>query len=601
MRTAYPPRISSVQRPLRLIGTSVAIVALLGAACAPAAPAPTSAPAKPTEVPKPGAAAPATSASPAAAKPAASPVASPAAAKPGAPGQRGGVLRASTLGGGPKVLHPYPESQAYTSPWTDADTLMNAYLVSINFETLEWQADPNRSLARELPKISSDGRVYTYTLRDDIKWSDGKPITSADFQFAWDNASKKENNWVSYSTTVERIESVRTPDAKTVEFTLKQPLAKFLGINLTRDVVPVPKHVWEGKPWLDAQANPEVVKPTVVSGPYLPKELTAERHTYTRNPNYWGKQPNLDEISFIQANPQTIVELLKTRQVEWAQNVPPAQWEDTTKQPNINAVRWSGGIGTYRVMQYNLKRPFLSDKRVRQALAHTINRDDLVQFEDGLATPQFGLYPTNNTWSFDGVNKYAFDMNRARQLLQDAGYRMEGGALRGSDGQPVKLEILWPTTSAPRGKIATYLQQQWKPLGIETTVTGMEFNAMVDKYQRQKDFDIVMGTWGQTSPDPDGVKSQFTTDGTQNAGGYSNPRVDELFQQGAVEQDDNKRRQIYNEIQQLVIEDLSQYSMITLDSTTAFDKRVQGVRPLKGNDILTRNNGQFAEWSLSPQ
>ncbi|TMC68832.1 MAG: hypothetical protein E6J13_13175, partial [Chloroflexi bacterium] len=176
--------------------------------------------------------------------------------------RKGGTLRASTLGGLPKVLHPYPEPQNNTTPASDAQNLIWAGLISVDYDkTLDYRADPKRDLAKDLPKISSDGKTFTFTLRDDIKWSDGKPITAADFQFAWDQASKKENNWVALTTVVDRIASFKTPDPKTVEVTLKDQLARFLALGIAGAIAPMPRQVWEGKPWLDATANPEVLKP----------------------------------------------------------------------------------------------------------------------------------------------------------------------------------------------------------------------------------------------------------------------------------------------------------------------------------------------------
>jgi peptide/nickel transport system substrate-binding protein len=190
-------------------------------------------------------------------------------------------------------------------------------------------------------------------------------------------------------------------------------------------------------------------------------------------------------------------------------------------------------------------------------------------------------------------------MNRAKALLTEAGFTLNAGVLRDKAGQPVKLEILWPTTSQPRGKMATYAQQQWKELGVEVTVTGMEFNAMVDRYSRLKDFDVVMGSFSQSGIDPDGINSQYRSDGSQNAGGYNNPRVDELLKQGSVELDEAKRKTIYNDIQKLVVDDLPVYPMLTLKTFTAFDKKVTGVTPLKGGDILRQNNMQVLDWSIA--
>src|SRR3954447_2622605 len=140
------------------------------------------------------------------------------------------VLRIATLGGAPKLLHPYPEPQDNTSPLADALTLIQAGLIDLNADTLDYWAPRDYTLATEMPAISIDGRTFTFTLRDDIRWSDGRPITSADFQYAWDQASRTENNFVGLDD-LDRIESFRTPDAQTIVVTLKQPMARYLALT----------------------------------------------------------------------------------------------------------------------------------------------------------------------------------------------------------------------------------------------------------------------------------------------------------------------------------------------------------------------------------
>ena len=529
------------------------------------------------------------------------PIASPTAAPSAAPttaARKGGALRTSTLGGLPKVLHPYLEPQNNTTPTSDAHNLIWASLINIDYDkTLDYVADPRRSLAKEMPKVSNEGKTFTFTLRDDIKWSDGKPITAADFQFAWDQASKKENNWVALTTVIDRISTFKTPDAKTVEVTLKDAIARFAALGIASGISPVPKHIWEGKSWLDATANPEVLKPSVVPGPYMIKEITAERATYVRNPQWWGKAANLDEVTFVGASPNTVLELLNTKQVEWAQSFPPAQYAQAKTIPHATVYEWSGATGSYRVMQFNLDRPNIKEKKFREALARAIRRDDLLQFEENLAVPQYGFYTQGSKWRFDGAEKYEFDLTKAKALLAEAGYKLDGTVLKAPDGKAVKIDVLWPTTSAPRGKIATYAQQQWKQLGIDAVVTGMEFNAFVDRYQRQRDFDVAMGAFS-AGLDPDGVTTQIQTGGSQNANGYSNKRVDELLPLGLKEQDEAKRKAIYDEIQKIYMGDLANYYMITLKNFTAFDKKVKDVVPLKGGDILRQNNLQVIDWWL---
>src|SRR5262249_3031160 len=104
------------------------------------------------------------------------------------------------------------------------------------------------------------------------------------------------------------------------------------------------------------------LRPSVVSGPFLPLELTAERHSYVRNPAWWGQPPKLDGISFVNATPQTALELLKTGRVEWAQNVSPAQVDEAKQASNLNVLEWVGAVGSYRVLIFNLQRPALADR-----------------------------------------------------------------------------------------------------------------------------------------------------------------------------------------------------------------------------------------------
>jgi peptide/nickel transport system substrate-binding protein len=430
--------------------------------------------------------------------------------------------------------------------------------------------------------------------------SDGQPITSSDFLYAYEQARQRENNFIGLAD-LDRIESFRSPTPRTIEISLKQALARSLALAIFEERVrPVPRHVWEGRPWYDPNGNPEISHPMVVSGPFVLRERTTDRDTYGRNPSWWGKAPNLDEIVVVAASPTTVAELLRTKQVEWVEAVPPGQFADLKGLTDVNAIEMSGAIGSYRVLQFNLRRPLLADRQVREALVRAIRRDDLIQFEDDLAVPQFSLYPQSNTrWVRGDVETYPFDLGRARQLLEEAGLRLDGGTLRDAAGQPVALEILWPTSSQPRGKMAAYLQQQWRQLGVSAAVTGLEFNAFSDRVQRQYEFDVAIGTFSSISFDPDNAMNHVTTDGTQNAMGYRNPRVDELFGQGAVEQDERRRRETYNEIQRIVVEDLPVYYMLTTKDPTAFDRRVRGVRPLKGGHILRQNNLQVLDWFLT--
>src|SRR5688500_4075360 len=142
-----------------VLGASAGVFGAIAAACGPAqtAPSPTAAPGGQTQAQPTQAAA-----------------------------RQGGTLRISTLGGLTKVFHPYPESQHNTTPHSDAWTLMSAGLIGIDWDKLDYAADQRRHMATAMPTVSNGNKTYTFTLRPNLKWSDGRPITAADFQFAWD-------------------------------------------------------------------------------------------------------------------------------------------------------------------------------------------------------------------------------------------------------------------------------------------------------------------------------------------------------------------------------------------------------------------------------
>ncbi|HLZ26397.1 MAG TPA: ABC transporter substrate-binding protein [Chloroflexota bacterium] len=515
-----------------------------------------------------------------------------------------GALIEASLGNLSKTLHPYPDSAAYTQPWIDAAALIwggadgGGALLQFDWETLDFKP----AMATAMPTISSDGKTFTFTLRDDLKWSDGSTISVDDFQFAYDQASREDNRYVQLDI-LQDVAAFRTLDRQTIEVTLKAAMPRDVALGIVNVIGPVPKRVWTGRSWIDPTANPEILNPSVVLGPFAVQDFKiAERGVFTAIDTYFVGQPRVPRVDLL-ANQQPTVayESLKSGRANWVHALPPAQYQEAKSNPDLVVQEWTAANAAYRTLEFNLTRPFLgTDKRVRQALAYAVSRTDLLDVaEQGLAVPQFSfVQPTNQRWVNNAVAPYDLDMARSRQLLQDAGYTLNTNALTGKDGQPVKLQVLYPTSSTPRGKIAAYLQQQYKQLGIEVEVKGLDFNAYTDQVQQRHDFDISLAAYGGGSLDPDlGPRAQLITNGQQNVTGYSNPQVDELFKQAATTLDDAKRKQMYDQIQTLVNADLPSHYLYALKSIDAFSRRVQGVTTHKG-DRLDYNDALLS-WSLA--
>jgi peptide/nickel transport system substrate-binding protein len=581
-----------------LLGTPL-LVAACGGQASPAAeaPKPTSAPAAapPTEA-KPTTA-PAAQAQPGATTAPANPASKPAEVskpepKPAGATVPGGTFVIASIGPLPKNLHPYPDSAAYSEGWVQAAGLtFGGGFIEQDANTLEY-----RPYAAQEWNVSQDGKTFTFKLRNDLKWNDGKPVSVDDYLYAWQEASKEENDYVGLED-LERIESYTAPDPQTIVVKLKETLAKDVAIGVVNSISPVPKHIWQGKSWNDAVANPEILKPTVVCGPYILKDWnSAEGATFERNPTWFKGQANFEKVVIKPGQQPTVAyELLKSNQAQWAPNIPPSQYTEAKQNPNLTLYEWTAANGAYRVLEFNTARPLLGDKNVREALSRSLNRQDMIQVaENGLGQPQYSFVnPSNTKWYNPNVEKYDLDMAKAKQLLADAGFKMQGSTLMSPSGQPVKLQVLFPVSSQPRAKIATYMQQQYKQLGIDLEVKGLDANAYFEEAKKHN-FDLSIGTWGGGSIDPDlASKGQLITEGQQNVTGFSSNDVDDLFNKGSVELDEAKRKQIYNDLQKLINDQLPSFYLYSLTSFSPMSKKVVGVTPTKFdsldvNDALTR-------------
>ena len=574
------------RRPERLL-TALAGCGLLGSACAAPAPA------APTSTPAP-VSAPTSPAATATAAPATAPASS------AAPSSSSGPLVWASLGNLSPTLHPYPDSASFTQTYVDSAMLIwGANEGGGGLIAFDWnQLDYRPAMATAMPRVSADGKTFTLTLRQDLKWSDGAPVTVDDYVFAWENASKKENDYVGLDQ-LQEIASYRSPGPNTIEVSLTETKPRDVALGTVEIITPVPKHVWANKAWNDPTANLEINTPSVVLGPFRVQDYkVAEQATFVPVDTYYVGKPRVPQVQILAAQQPTVAyEALRSGRANYAPSIPPSQYRDAKSNSDLNVPEWTPANAAFRSIEFNLSRPFLSDKRVREALARSVSRADVLDLaEQGLGTPQYSFVPpTNQKWVNPSVERYDFDLSRARQLLQDAGYQQQqGGQLMGKDGQPVRLQVVYPTTSAPRAKIAAYLQQQYRELGIQVEVKGLDFNAYSDQVQKQRDFDVNLATWGGGSIDPDLVsKPQLITGGQQNGPGYANPRLDQLFRQAGGELDEARRKQLYDQAQQLVAADLPSHYLYAVKGFSAMSRKLQGVAPSRG-DRLDYNDAILA-------
>jgi peptide/nickel transport system substrate-binding protein len=429
--------------------------------------------------------------------------------------------------------------------------------------------------------ISEDKLTYTFILRDDLFWSDGKPITSADYKWTFEQALKPENAYP-YISNLKPIASYEAPDPKTIVVKLTEPLV--VGLETADAVTPLPKHIWESLDWKDPQKNPQILAPTVSSGPYILKEWEKDnRAVFVANDRYYRGRPLIDTFTYrVVPSSEIAYQMLKTGEVDVA-GFTPDNYAEAKKLPNVTVYEWWPAAATWMYLGFNLRRTPLQDPDVRHALAHAIDRDAIAEYVlNGLARPTYSAF-TPSSWVYNpDVPKYEHDVERAKSLLDQAGWKVGPNGIRQKDGKPLKLRLIYgPNTSKTAERVVTIAQQAWGDVGVEVEVQGMEWGTYLSQIKGEPfDWDVNFGLWSSTI-EPHWMNQIWREDSipSLNYPAYVNKRVEDLFDQGVREFDREKRKKIYQEIQ-LILSTDSPYVFLTFNlSYIGISNKVGGIEP----------------------
>lgn len=405
-------------------------------------------------------------------------------------------------------------------------------------------------------KSSADGRTYTYTLREGLKWSDGRPLTAEDIAYTVNRGRDEE--WLNYTSTVGNL-TARATDDRTVVITSKVPDPKLP----TMDAYIVPKHVWEKLD--EKQITKYPALDGVGSGPFTLVEL--KRGQFWRlqaNPNHWAGRPAVDEVVFrLFNNADAMVAALKSGEIDAIHDVPTNSFKGLESDANIVTVE--GQQGGFDELAINggdgLEKPHpaLLDLRVRQAIAHAIDKQTLVdRVLVGLGQPIEAMSPSANpAWvpEIPAGERYDFDLDRARQILDQAGYEdTNGDGIREMPGGGTPLRFVYAvrTESQTAPNVAEFVSGWLKQIGIATTQKPMNDSRLTEVIGKG-DYD--MFHWGWTPfVDPDPMLSYFTcgqvSSDPENPTNYYNDAnrcdktYDALYKAQNVELDPDKRLEL---------------------------------------------------------
>jgi peptide/nickel transport system substrate-binding protein len=409
-------------------------------------------------------------------------------------------------------------------------------------------------------KGSEDKRTWTYKLRDGLKWSDGKPLTSEDI--AWTVNTSREEEWLNHSATTANL-TATAPDPTTVVLKSSVDDPKLP----TMDVYILPKHIW-GK-MSAAERRKYEGEDGVGSGPFvLEKFEKGQFARFKANPHYYKGKPAVDKVVLRKFNnPDAEVAALKTGELDAAWNIPGNAFTQLEKDPNI--VTNEGFQGSFSEIALNggdgLKKPHpaLLDPEVRKAIAHAIDKKVIVdRVLAGHGKPVETMTPSPDpSWlpklSADQI--YDFDLDKARSILEEAGYKdTDGDGVREmpGGGQPLKFTYYARSDGETGQEVAEFMTGWLDEIGIATTVKVAD-DSQLTTIIGKGEYD--MFSWGWTPfVDPDPMLSYMTCDQISsdpedptnyyNDANYCDREYDRLYKQQNSELDPQKRREIVKEM-----------------------------------------------------
>ena len=439
--------------------------------------------------------------------------------------------------------------------------------------------EPRPVLVTELPSednggISTDGRVITMGLREDIVWSDGVPITSEDFIFTYE-AVINPMNVVASVYPFDMIESIEAPDERTVVITFSEPFAPWLG-TMWHGLLPA--HVL--KPVMEAEGSIDGAdwnyNPSVGCGPYVFDTWESGSYTrFVRNDNYWGTRPVIDEI-FVRFVPDDAsqVAALQAGEADLGVFISPSDIPTLEKAGVKILTAFSGyNEGWYLYLGEERGHPALQDVRVRQAIAmafdrFALNRDLMLDLTKPALT-----YWDNTPYADPSIEPWPYDPDRARALLDEAGWiDSNGDGVRDKDG--VELVLNYGTTIREiRQDTQALAQQQLAAVGVKLELFSYDSDIFFGGYGENGPFasgELDIAEWSDTSsgfPDPDisyWLCSEIPSDESPSGVNWQficDPELDDLFKLQMTQVDFEERQQTFWQLSRIMYEKVYWYGL----------------------------------------
>ncbi len=424
---------------------------------------------------------------------------------------------------------------------------------SLIFDTLAWRDASGQTipwLATDWT-VSEDQKTWTFTLREGVKWHDGRPFTADDVVFTIEyGKAHPEVGW--FMVQLGDVESVEKLSDRQVVIRLKRPFAPFLQ-TVAEALFIIPKHIWEKVEDPKAYTEPDAF---IGTGAYRLIKLSKEEgiYIYEANPDFFLGEPYVRRIEFVPVSDEALA-LLNGDIAAFDKfgGVNEEMLAPFRKAPfQIKQAPGEWGMFLY----FNLEKDTpLKDVRVRRAIAHSVNRQALVErvllgFGDQ-GNP--GFLPPANPYYNPEVANYPYDLEQAKALLTEAGY----------GGTPVKLAYS-PDWIMASTRVLEILKAGFEAIGLKIEPVPMD-QATIDQAAKEGNYEILITGFGGLGGDPDQLRRMFHSKsrmvGFSRARGYQNPEFDQLAEAQVSMPDPAERRKAVNRMQEILAEDLPVFAL----------------------------------------